>query len=79
MRKRLQVRVLLCAVVRMEEEDEGCGVCRGVPHKRLAQRERMEEEEEDEGCGVGRGVPHKRLAQHESGVDGGDDVVAVWV
>ena len=39
--------------------------------------ERMEEE--DEGCGVGRGVPHKRLAQSESGVDGGDDVVAVWV
>ena len=56
---------------------EGCGVCRGVPQKRLAQRERMEEE--DEGCGVGRGVPHKRLAQSESGVDGGDDVVAVWV
>ena len=71
------MRVLLCAVVRMEEEDEGCGVCRGVPHKRLALRERMEGEEE--GCGVGRGVPHKRLAQRESGVDGGDDVVAVWV
>ena len=47
------------------------------PIKRLAQRERMEEE--DEGCGVGRGVPHKRLAQSESGVDGGDDGVAVWV
>ena len=61
----------------MEEEDEWCEVCRGVPHKRLAQRGRMEEK--DEGCGVGRGVPHKRLAQHESGVDGGDDVVAVWV
>ena len=32
-----------------------------------------------EGCGVRRGVPHKRLAQRESGVDGGVDVVAVWV
>ena len=36
--KRLQVRVLLYRVVRMEEEDEGCKVRRGVPHKRLAQR-----------------------------------------
>ena len=53
MQKRLQVRVLLYTVVRTEEEDEGCGVRRGVPHKRLAQR--------------------------ESGVDGGIDVVAVWV
>ena len=53
MRKRLQVRVLLCTVVRMEKEDEGCGVCCGVTHRRLAQR--------------------------ESGVDGGDNVVAVWV
>ena len=35
--------------------------------------------EEDEGCEVCRGVPHKRLAQRESGVDGGIDVVAVWV
>ncbi len=31
-----------------------------------------------EGCGVRRGVPHKRLAQCES-VDGGVDVVVVWV
>ena len=44
---------VLCKVVRMEEGDEGCVVCRGVPHKRLAPR--------------------------ESGVDGGIDVVAVWV
>ena len=44
---------VLYTVVRMEEGDEGCEVCRGVPHKRLAQR--------------------------ESGVDGGIDVVAVWV
>ena len=51
--KRLQVRVLLYRVVRMEEEDEGSEVQRGVPHKRLAQR--------------------------EGGVDGGVDVVAVWV
>ena len=32
-----------------------------------------------ERCGVRRGVSHKRLAQRESGVDGGVDVVAVWV
>ena len=44
---------VLYTVVRMEEGDEGCEVCRGVPHKRLARR--------------------------ESGVDGGIDVVAVWV
>ena len=36
----VQVVCVLYTVVRLEEEDEGCEVCRGVPHKRLALRER---------------------------------------